>query len=177
MYILLWLPSSPAAATPDFQCCRLAIIRLMVHDSYIIWKYTDIPFNVTHILCILWHVQSPRGSSQGKWWEPHWASHRGRIYMCTVVDGESKKADRESGCSQSSAHTTTDAESDINKLMVYLMEAEHRNYRTELHQPLKIPQRRGSTKCSTPPGSKTQCQSQPWQMMIWKWVNKTQWLI
>ena len=50
--------------------------------------------------------------------------HRGRIHVCTVTDGGSKKTDREFGCSQSSAHTTTDAESDINKLMVRLMEAE-----------------------------------------------------
>lgn len=44
--------------------------------------------------------------------------------MCTVADGGSKKTDREFGCSQSSSHTTTDAESDINKLTVRLMEAE-----------------------------------------------------
>ena len=45
------------------------------------------------------------------------------MYALLLMEA-AKKSDREFGCSQSSAHTTTDAESDINKLMVRLMEAE-----------------------------------------------------
>ena len=44
--------------------------------------------------------------------------------MCALLLMEAAKKTTEFGCSQSSAHTTTDAESDINKLMVRLMEAE-----------------------------------------------------
>lgn len=51
--------------------------------------------------------------------------HTEDVSMCALLLMEAaKKTDREFGCSRSSAHTTTDAESDINKLMVRLMEAE-----------------------------------------------------
>jgi hypothetical protein len=51
--------------------------------------------------------------------------HTEDVSMCALLLMEAaKKTDREFGCYQSSAHTTTDAESDIKKLMVRLMEAE-----------------------------------------------------
>ena len=51
--------------------------------------------------------------------------HTEDVSMCTLLLMEAaKKTDREFGCSRSSAHTTTDAESDVNKLMVRLKEAE-----------------------------------------------------
>ena len=43
--------------------------------------------------------------------------------MCALFLMEAaKKTDREFDCSRSSAHTTTDAESDVNKMMKTLME-------------------------------------------------------
>ena len=51
--------------------------------------------------------------------------HTEDVSMCALLLMDAaKKTDREFGCSQSSSHMTTDAESDINKLMVRLMEAE-----------------------------------------------------
>ena len=50
--------------------------------------------------------------------------HTEDVSMCALLLMEAaKKTDHEFGCSRSSAHTTTDADSDINRMMVRLMEA------------------------------------------------------
>ena len=77
--------------------------------------------------------------------------------MCTLLLMEAaKKTDNEFRCSRSSAHTMTDADSDI-KMMVYLMKAKvAQEMPNRSSPPFEDP--------TAPPRSKTPCQRQHRQM-------------
>ena len=80
--------------------------------------------------------------------------HTEDVSMCALFLMEAeKKTDREYGCSQSSAHTTVDAESDINKIIGCLIDAQVALEVSNRNSPVFE-----QPACSTPHGSKTPCQ-------------------
>ena len=81
-----------------------------VHQAYL-----------THIVIVSNHrvLKEALKASGGNLTEHHTED----VSMCTLLLMEAaKKTDHEFGCSRSSAHTMTDADSDIKKMMVHLME-------------------------------------------------------